>query len=75
MTHMRFWDIISPGLWAGTGRKPNGGLISSELLIECIPDAGEDEETWKQIAATVKHSYLGCDKFKEKEERRKRERE
>lgn len=55
MTHMRFWDIISPGLWAGTGLKPKGGLISSELLIECIPDGGVAEESWKQDTATVKH--------------------
>ncbi len=26
------------------GLRPNGGLISSELLIECIPDMGAEEE-------------------------------
>lgn len=46
MTHKRFWDNISPGLWAGMGLRPNGGLISSELLIECIPDMGAEEEIW-----------------------------
>lgn len=46
MTHNRFWDNISPGLWAGTGLRPNGGLISSELLTECIPAKGAEEEIW-----------------------------
>lgn len=46
MTHMRFWDNIIPGLWAGMGLRPNGGLISSELPIECIPDMGAEEVIW-----------------------------
>lgn len=37
MAHMRFWESIIPGLCADIGLKPNGGLTSSELLIECIP--------------------------------------
>lgn len=28
------------------GRKPNGGLTSSELLMECIPDTGAEELIW-----------------------------
>lgn len=33
--------------------------MSSELLIECIPDGGVEEEIWKQNAATAKNwSYL-----------------
>lgn len=33
--------------------------MSSELLIECIPDGGVDEEIWKENAATAKPwSYL-----------------
>lgn len=28
------------------GLRPNGGLISSELLIECIPDIGAEADIW-----------------------------
>ena len=41
MAHRRFWDSMIPGLWADIGRRPNGGLTSSELLMACIPDTGE----------------------------------
>lgn len=37
------------------GLRPNGGLISSELLIECIPDMGAEEEIWIHSATTIKH--------------------
>lgn len=56
MTHMRFWDNIIPGLWAGIGLRPNGGLISSELLIECIPDIGAEEEICTH-KATQKNAF------------------
>lgn len=40
------------------GLRPNGGLISSELLIECIPDVGAEEEIWKMQDNAMEHARI-----------------
>lgn len=41
MAQRRFWESMIPGLCADMGLRPNGGLMSSEGLMECIPDTDE----------------------------------
>lgn len=46
MEHRRFWESMIPGLCADMPLRPNGGLMSSEGLIECIPDTDTEELIW-----------------------------